>query len=128
MYISLSKSATFRTLTYFHTFSFDSLPYLHSYFLTFISYSLSFKFFNIIFKVNKPFYYAQFHLPYMYSFTTETSECPAISDPDNGKVFIISDGETAIFACNNGFVTIGNSRLQCIDGKWSSSPPKCHPS
>ena len=59
----------------------------------------------------------------MYS--TEISKCPAILDPDNGKVFIISDGEVAIFTCYNGFVTVGKSQLQCIDGKWNSAPPKC---
>lgn len=78
------------------------------------------------------FYYAHNHVTLAITLCillyTETSECPAISDPDNGKVFIISNGQTAVFACNNGFVTVGNSQLQCIDGKWSSSPPKCHPS
>ena len=64
---------------------------------------------------------------YIYKFILiESDKCPALSDPDNGKVFIVSDGKVAIFTCSSGFVIIGNSYLQCINGVWSSPPPKCH--
>lgn len=56
---------------------------------------------------------------------TEIEKCPTLSDPDNGKVFIISNGRIAIFTCNSGFVTVGNSFVQCINGIWSSPSPKC---
>ena len=55
-------------------------------------------------------------------------KCPTLSDPDSGRVFIISNGRVAIFTCNDGFVTVGNSYLQCINGKWSAPPPMCQPS
>ena len=64
----------------------------------------------------------------IFSFSAENDKCPTLSDPDNGKVYIISDGRVAIFTCNDGFVTVGNSYLQCINGKWNSQPPKCQPS
>ena len=61
-------------------------------------------------------------------FCVENNKCPTLSNPDNGKVYIISDGNVAIFTCNDGFVTEGNSYLQCINRVWSSPPPKCQPS
>ena len=61
-------------------------------------------------------------------FLIEIEKCPTLSDPDNGKMFVISDGRVTIFTCKNGFVTIGNSYLQCINGIWSSPPPKCQAS
>ena len=61
-------------------------------------------------------------------FSVGTEKCPTLSDPDSGRVFIISNGRVAIFTCNDGFVTAGNSYLQCINGKWSSPPPMCQPS
>ena len=67
------------------------------------------------------------YINYVFFLYIEIIKCPAVLDPDNGKVFIISDGEVAIFTCNSGFVTVGNSHLQCIDGKWNSPPPKCQP-
>ena len=57
----------------------------------------------------------------------EIKVCQKLSKPDNGNMFMISP-DTAIFTCNSGFTTIGNSYLQCKDGKWSSPPPKCQPS
>ena len=61
-------------------------------------------------------------------FNTEIEKCPTLSDPENGKVFIISDGRVAIFTCNNNFTKTGDSYLQCINGIWSSPSPKCQPS
>ena len=61
-------------------------------------------------------------------FYAGVEKCPTLSDPDSGRVFIISNGRVAIFTCNDGFVTEGNSYLQCINGVWSSPPPKCQPS
>ena len=61
-------------------------------------------------------------------FLIENDKCLPLSDPDNGKVYIILNGKVAIFTCNDGFVTVGNPYLQCIDGKWNSPPPKCQPS
>ena len=56
------------------------------------------------------------------------SNCLPLSDPDNGKVYQFPDGTTAIFSCKNGFITVGESMLHCVNGKWSSSPPTCvHP-
>ena len=52
-------------------------------------------------------------------------KCPALSDPINGKVFIVSNGKAAIFTCNSGFTVMGNSYVQCKGRKWSSLPPTC---
>ena len=54
-------------------------------------------------------------------------ECPALSDPENGRVHIIPNGNaaTAVFTCNNGFVIIGNLYSKCKNGKWTSPPSKC---
>ena len=53
------------------------------------------------------------------------TNCPPLSDPDNGQVYQFPDGTAAIFSCKNGFTTIGESKLHCANGKWSSSPPTC---
>ena len=63
--------------------------------------------------------------PIFSFFLVGNDKCPPLSDPDNGKMYIISDGTVALFTCNNGFATVGNSYLQCINGVWSSPPPKC---
>ena len=57
-------------------------------------------------------------------FLTEI-KCPALSAPENGYVHIILNGNAAVFTCNNGYVRIGNSYLECKNGKWTSPPPKC---
>ena len=54
-----------------------------------------------------------------------TEVCSSLSDPDNGQVFEISDGNTAVYLCNKGFTRIGESVLHCVNGKWSSPPPRC---
>ena len=61
-------------------------------------------------------------------FLVEVIVCKHLNDPDNGKVYIYPGGTIAIFTCHSGFITIGIPYLQCIDGKWSSPPPKCQPS
>ena len=53
------------------------------------------------------------------------NNCEALNDPDNGRVYRFPDGTTAIFSCKNGFTTVGESTLHCVNGNWSSSPPKC---
>jgi len=53
------------------------------------------------------------------------NNCPPLNDPDNGKVYQFPDGSTAIVTCKSGYITSGQSFMQCINGKWSSSPPKC---
>ena len=53
------------------------------------------------------------------------SNCESLRDPDNGRVYQFPDGTTAIFSCKNGFITIGESILHCVNGNWSSSPPTC---
>ena len=53
------------------------------------------------------------------------SNCLPLSDPDNGKVYQFPDGTTAMFSCKNGFTTMGESILHCVNGNWSSSPPTC---
>ena len=61
-------------------------------------------------------------------FLVEVIECDKLKDPDNGMVFFIQPGKIAVFTCHSGFTTIGNSYLQCINGKWNTPPPKCQPS
>ena len=51
--------------------------------------------------------------------------CPSLKDPDNGKVFQFSDGNAAIFSCNDGYTKKGKSFLHCINGNWSSPTPTC---
>ena len=63
-----------------------------------------------------------------FSLYIEIEKCPTLNDPDNGKVYVVSDGTVAIFTCDNGFIKTGDSYMQCINGKWTSAPPKCQPS
>ena len=51
--------------------------------------------------------------------------CPTLSDPDNGKVVLLSDGKTAIFTCESSFIILGEAFSYCDNGKWKSVPPKC---
>ena len=51
--------------------------------------------------------------------------CPPLVDPENGKVFIFSNGEVALFICDPSYVIMGNPYLRCVNGAWSSIPPKC---
>ena len=64
---------------------------------------------------------------YILYFVLDIKKCPLLSDSDNGKVYIVSDGRIAIITCKSNFVITGNSYLQCVDGKWSSPVPKCLP-
>lgn len=56
---------------------------------------------------------------------TALKKCPVLSDPENGEIFFFPDGQTAIFTCKSGYTIKGNSYLQCVNGVWSSPPPKC---
>ena len=51
--------------------------------------------------------------------------CPSLKDPENGKVFQFSDGNAAIFSCNDGYTKNGDSFLHCVNGNWSSPAPTC---
>ena len=62
---------------------------------------------------------------FMYSCIHIGNNCPSLSDPDNGFVYQFPDGSTAMFSCKNGFTTIGESLLHCVNGNWSSLPPTC---
>jgi len=53
------------------------------------------------------------------------NNCLLLNDPDNGKVYQFPDGSTAIVTCKSGYIIFGQSFIQCINGKWSSSLPKC---
>jgi len=55
----------------------------------------------------------------------EKEKCPSFSSPENGRVFLLSDGKTAIFNCMSGYTIVGEGVLYCTDGKWSSHVPKC---
>ena len=70
-----------------------------------------------------------FMIIYMYSYMYMSicigSNCPPLSDPDNGSVHHFPDGVTAVFTCKNGFTTNGESLLRCINGQWSAPPPTC---
>ena len=56
--------------------------------------------------------------------------CPELRNILNGKVSYVNPkvGEAAIeFRCaNNSFRLIGNTRLECIDGRWNGKLPYCH--
>ena len=51
--------------------------------------------------------------------------CPSLKDPENGKVLQFSNGNAAIFSCNNGYTKNGDSFLHCVNGNWSSPAPTC---
>ena len=51
--------------------------------------------------------------------------CPSLSSPENGRVFQLPDGKTAIFTCTSGYTIVGKEVLYCADGKWSPHVPKC---
>uniref|UniRef100_A0A182Y3Y1 Notch n=1 Tax=Anopheles stephensi TaxID=30069 RepID=A0A182Y3Y1_ANOST len=56
--------------------------------------------------------------------------CPALSDPENGKL-LSSElqhhfGDVVRFHCNFGYVLSGSSSLACMsNGNWNASMPKC---
>ena len=54
-----------------------------------------------------------------------TELCPPIKAPENGRVYIIDDRQTALFVCNSGYTIMGNPHMGCVDGTWDSSPPTC---
>ena len=52
--------------------------------------------------------------------------CPRVKAPKNGRVYIVDNGNTAIFICNQKFRLVGNIQAFCVDGKWSPvTPPTC---
>ena len=51
--------------------------------------------------------------------------CPALRDPDNGKVVVLADRKTAIFTCKSGFIILGEAFSYCDKGEWNRFPPKC---
>ena len=52
-------------------------------------------------------------------------ECPRLSHPDNGKVYIIENDKIALYVCDDGFNIDGSHSLYCVGDKWSSPPPVC---
>ncbi|CAH3037424.1 unnamed protein product, partial [Pocillopora meandrina] len=56
--------------------------------------------------------------------------CPELRNILNGKVSNVNPkvGKAAMeFRCaNNSFQLIGNTRLECIDGRWNGKLPYCH--
>ena len=60
----------------------------------------------------------------VYTLFAENS-CPSLNDPENGKMFQFSDGNIAIFSCDDGYTKKGNSFLHCVNGNWSSLAPTC---
>jgi hypothetical protein len=54
--------------------------------------------------------------------------CENFTDFKNGKVSLsgVLVGDTATFACNNGYELVGDSVLYCLSGgTWDNSPPVC---
>ena len=70
--------------------------------------------------------YTSRHYLYATLHVLEKEEtCRSLNGPENGKVFHLSDGKTAIFNCKSGYTIVGEDVLYCADGKWSSNVPKC---
>lgn len=53
--------------------------------------------------------------------------CIPLDAPDNGEVWVSSDGLTINFTCNVGYSIKGNSTTVCSlsDTGWDSSAPTC---
>jgi len=49
--------------------------------------------------------------------------CPALSDPENGRVFVFD--KSAVYTCNTGYTLVGAPFLRCISEKWIGQPPTC---
>jgi len=58
-------------------------------------------------------------------FVVYTEKCPHLTDPENGEVFIIEGGRRAIYACKQNYIISGSYSLECVNGKWNTSPPIC---
>ena len=54
-----------------------------------------------------------------------TVACPALTNPKNGEVYINNKQDKAIFVCDQGFELVGDGTVSCVNGGWSSSPPRC---
>jgi len=51
--------------------------------------------------------------------------CPPLKHPDNGHTYIVSNGQTALFVCDEGYSAMGSAISYCASGKWSFPPPEC---
>jgi len=54
---------------------------------------------------------------------TEVPVCPALNDPENGKVFVFD--KSAVYTCNTGYTLVGTPFLQCNFEEWIGQPPTC---
>jgi len=52
-------------------------------------------------------------------------KCPPINHPDNGRVYIIANGQTALFICDKDYSTVGSPISYCDGRKWSFPTPEC---
>ena len=60
----------------------------------------------------------------LYAYFTATN-CPSLDHPTNGQVYVIQNGQLALFICNEGYSIVGKSISYCVGGKWSFPPPVC---
>ena len=64
-----------------------------------------------------------------YNFEGEPPvSCGFLPYPSNGRVALtgVTVGSTAFYACNAGFLLVGDERRTCqSNGQWSGSEPRC---
>ena len=70
------------------------------------------------------FLYAHAHILYYVCFTLIT-DCRPLNDPQNGRVFVFPDCNSAVYTCNPGYTISGTALVECISGRWSSPPVTC---
>ena len=58
---------------------------------------------------------------------THTAPCADPGLPSNGKRDSSDFGHerTVIFQCNDNYTLVGNERMSCNDGVWSTELPQC---
>lgn len=65
----------------------------------------------------------------IWYFSLFNSDCPALTNPDNGHVTLSSSNSylgTATYFCNEGFVVSSNEPRTCtIESVWSEDDPEC---
>ena len=60
----------------------------------------------------------------MYSYFIVDMPFAHVKAPRNGRVYIVENGNTALFICNQKFALVGSIQAFCINGKLSPlSPP-----
>ena len=66
--------------------------------------------------------------PSSCSLYSPTALCPHLSNPANGVVSLSgnSEGDTATYACNEGYELVGTPVISCEDGgTWDGPLPTC---